>query len=75
VLLPVPQPDGDLGTMNLEDIGNLRGCFTLHVEGHRVKPAGHPVGTIPKGLFAEIDQALYLSGCSMKFDRSHGTSF
>ena len=75
VLLPIAQPDGDLGTVNLENGCNLRGCFALHVEDHCVEPSGNAICSVPKGLSAELNEVSHFICCSMYLDRFHGTSF
>ena len=75
VLLPTAQPDGDLGTVNLENGCNLRGCFALHVEDHRVESCGNTICSVPQGLFAELNNVSYFICCPMYFYSFHGTSF
>src|SRR3972149_7567502 len=42
-LLPVSQPYGDFGTVNLENVANLGSCLTLHAEYHGVESTGNSI--------------------------------
>src|SRR3990172_5802795 len=71
LLLPVSQPNGDFGTVNLESVANLGSCFALHAEYHGVESTGNSICSFSNGLFAKCNQLLYLFGRSMDFDHFH----
>jgi hypothetical protein len=73
-LLPVAQPNGDFGTMNLKDVGNLGRRFALHVKSNGVKPTGNAVRSLTESFLAKPNQSLNLFGRPVNFDRLHGTS-
>jgi len=73
--LPPFQPQTNIGAMNFENIGDLGSAASLHIESHCVKPVGHPIGTVPQGLFAELHQILDFLGRSTDMYCSHATSF
>jgi hypothetical protein len=74
-LLPVPQPHGNLGTVNLEDVGNFRRRLAFHIESNCVKAASNTICPVAEGLLAKFNQLLYLFDCSINLNRSHGTSY
>src|SRR3970282_1223546 len=74
LLLPALQPQANVGSMNFKDLSDFGSCPALHIESHRMKSVGHPIGSFAQGLLAESNQLLDFLYGSMKLYGSHATS-
>src|SRR5574341_35834 len=74
ISLPALQPQANVGSMNFKDLSDFGSCPALHIESHRMKSVGHPIGPFAQGSFAESNQMLDFLDRSMKLYGSHATS-
>jgi hypothetical protein len=74
VLLPMVQPERNLGSVHFEDSGNFRSCSPFHIEDHGMKSPCHTIGPFLGCLFTQSDELLDCPFSSMYSFGFHGIS-
>lgn len=69
-LAPPLQLDGHVDPVHLEGISNLRRRPAFHIEDHGLEPAGHPIGSFSKRVFAEAHHSFDGFGMATKLNRA-----